>query len=84
MDDRSAARLVARGAHLAAMRSDGLKLLIKGEERVAHPRCTDNPVELGPQDYVIVTLKAHQVTGVLDNMKPLLARDTAVVIEVLS
>ena len=71
--------LVARGAHLAAMRKDGLRLLINGEERVAHPRCTDDPSELGPQDYVIVTLKAHQVSGVLDAMQPLLGPDTAIV-----
>jgi 2-dehydropantoate 2-reductase len=71
--------LVARGAHLAAMRKDGLRLLIDGEERVAHPRCTDEPSELGPQDYVIVTLKAHQVSGVLDAMQPLLGPDTAIV-----
>jgi 2-dehydropantoate 2-reductase len=71
--------LVARGAHLAAMRKDGLRLLIDGEERVAHPRCTDEPSELGPQDYVIVTLKAHQVSGVLDVMQPLLGPDTAIV-----
>ena len=71
--------LVARGAHLAVMRKDGLKLLIGGEERVAHPRCTDDPSELGPQDYVIVTLKAHQVSGVLDAMQPLLGPDTAIV-----
>jgi 2-dehydropantoate 2-reductase len=71
--------LVARGAHLAAMRKDGLRLLIDDEERVAHPRCTDDPSELGPQDYVIVTLKAHQVFGVLDVMQPLLAPHTAIV-----
>ena len=57
--------LVARGAHLAAMRESGLKLLIDGEERVVRPRCTDNPAELGPQDYVIVCLKAHSITGVI-------------------
>ncbi len=48
--------LVARGAHLAAMRANGLKLLIGDEERVVHPRCTDNPAELGPQDFVIICL----------------------------
>ena len=32
--------LIARGAHLAAMKANGLKLLIDGEERVTHPRCT--------------------------------------------
>ena len=68
--------LVARGAHLAAMRANGLKLLIGDEERVVHPRCTDNPAELGPQDYVIICLKAHSITGVLDQMQPLLGPRT--------
>ncbi|ALS64988.1 2-dehydropantoate 2-reductase [Pandoraea apista] len=71
--------LVARGPHLAAMREHGLKLLIDGEERVAQLRCTDDPHELGPQDYVIIALKAHSVPAVLDAMQPLIGPDTAVV-----
>ncbi|VVE57051.1 2-dehydropantoate 2-reductase [Pandoraea horticolens] len=71
--------LVARGPHLSAMREHGLKLLIDGEERVAQLRCTDDPRELGPQDYVIVALKAHSVPAVLDAMQPLIGPDTAVV-----
>ncbi len=71
--------LVARGPHLAAMREHGLKLLIDGEERVAQLRCTDDPRELGPQDYVIIALKAHSVPAVLDAMQPLIGPNTAVV-----
>ena len=71
--------LVARGAHLAAMKANGLKLLIDGEERVERLRCTDDPSELGPQDYVFVSLKAHAVPGVVDAMQPLLGNDTGVV-----
>ncbi|OJU15225.1 MAG: 2-dehydropantoate 2-reductase [Afipia sp. 62-7] len=71
--------LVARGAHLAAMKANGLKLLIGDEERVVHPRCTDNPTELGVQDVVIICLKAHSITGVLDAMQPLLGPNTRVV-----
>lgn len=73
------ATVIARGAHLEAMRVDGLKLVIDGEERIARPHCTDDPGEAGPQDYVIVTLKAHSVPGVVDAMQPLLGADTAVV-----
>src|SRR3954453_2567962 len=58
--------LVARGAHLAAMRENGLKLLIGDEERVVRPRCTDNPAELGPQDFVIICLKGDSSTGVIN------------------
>ncbi|MBK7175842.1 MAG: 2-dehydropantoate 2-reductase [Chloroflexi bacterium] len=71
--------LIARGAHLAAMQANGVRLLINGEERVAHPRCTDNPADVGEQDFVILTLKAPSVPGVVELMQPLLGQDTAVV-----
>jgi 2-dehydropantoate 2-reductase len=71
--------LIARGPHLEAMRAHGLRLLIDGEERVARPPCTEDPAEVGEQDYVIVTLKAHSAPRIVDAMQPLLGLDTAVV-----
>lgn len=71
--------LIARGPHLEAMRSRGVTLLIDGQERVARPACTDDPAAAGEQDYVIVTLKAHSVPGIVDAMQPLLGPATAVV-----
>jgi 2-dehydropantoate 2-reductase len=71
--------LVARGPHLAAIRSSGLKLRIDGGERICRPTATSDPRELGAQDYVIVCLKAHQAWQVADQMAPLLGPDTAVV-----
>lgn len=71
--------LIARGPHLAAMQENGLRLLIDGEERVARPFCTDDPSEAGPQDFVIVTLKAHSAPAVVAPMQPLLGPETAVV-----
>src|SRR5688572_7128648 len=71
--------LIARRAHLKAMQAQGLKLRSGGEERVTHPRCTDDPAQLGEQDYVIVALKAHAVPGVVDSMQPLLGPETVVV-----
>jgi 2-dehydropantoate 2-reductase len=71
--------LVARGAHLQAIRENGLKLRIDGEERVAKLACTDDPAELGPQDYVFISLKAHSVPAVVDAMQPLLGNDTSIV-----
>lgn len=70
--------LIARGAHLEAMRDKGLKLTMKGETFVTHPRVTDDPSTLGPQDYVVVSLKSHQAPGVVDAMQPLLGPDTTV------
>ena len=71
--------LVARGAHLAAMRANGLTLKQGGEIINVHPIVTDRPADLGPQDYVILALKAHAVTGVIDALQPLLGPDTAIV-----
>lgn len=71
--------LIARGPHLAAMQKNGLKVIIDGEERVARPRAVENPAEAGPQDYVIVTLKAPSLPGVVESMQPLINDDTAVV-----
>ncbi len=71
--------LIARGPHLAAMRRGGLALIRNGKTRIAHPACTDDPAAVGPQDYVVVTLKAHSVPAAVDAMEPLLEPDTAVV-----
>jgi 2-dehydropantoate 2-reductase len=69
--------LVARGAHLEAMQRNGIKLLMDGGEYVAHPRCTDDAAELGPQDLVVVALKGHSVPAAVPAMLPLLGNDTA-------
>lgn len=71
--------LVARGAHLQAMKENGLKLLIGDEERVVKVNATDTPSQLGAQDVVIICLKAHSITGAIDAMKPLLGSRTRIV-----
>jgi 2-dehydropantoate 2-reductase len=72
--------LIARGPHLAELKKDGLKLTTAdGAKHHVHLACTDDPAEAGIQDYVIVTLKAPSVAGVVAPMQPLLGPDTAVV-----
>ncbi|HEY5762302.1 MAG TPA: 2-dehydropantoate 2-reductase [Rhodocyclaceae bacterium] len=71
--------LIARGPHLEAMRQNGVKLLIDGQEKIAHPKCVEDPAEAGPQDYVIITVKAHSLPGIADRLEPLLGPDTTVV-----
>ena len=70
---------VARGAHLAAMREHGARLIMDGETISTPVRCTSDPRELGVQDFVIITLKAHSLPGVVDAMQPLLGKHTAIV-----
>lgn len=71
--------LIARGPHLAAMQANGVKLLIEGKERIAHPRCTADPAELEPQDYIFITLKAPSVPGIVEKLPPLMGPLTAIV-----
>lgn len=71
--------VVARGATLEAINTNGWKLIIGGEEKVARLPAAQNPADLGPQDYVIVALKSHQAWEAAENMLPLLGPDTAIV-----
>lgn len=71
---------IARGPHLAAMRENGLRLVREGEDdKLVRVNATDDPAEAGPQDVVIVTLKAHSAAAVADRMALLFGPETAVV-----
>ena len=72
--------LVARGPHLAVMQANGLTLIEEGGELTTVPvMASDEPAKLGPQDYVIVTLKAHSVPPIVEKMKPLIGENTTIV-----
>lgn len=71
--------LIARGPHLRAMQERGLRLLEAGAEALVNPRCVEHGAEAGPQEYVILAMKAHSVAPALDSIRPLLGLETAVV-----
>jgi len=72
--------LVARGPHLAAIADKGLTLIEEGADPITLPvRASANPADLGPQDYVIVTLKVHSVPPVVAAMQPLIGPNTTIV-----
>lgn len=71
--------VIARGPHLEAMKNNGLKLIMNGEEKVARLRAAKNPEELGIHDYVIVAVKSHQAWDAAEHMLPLIGPDTHVV-----
>lgn len=71
--------VVARGPHLAAMRAHGL-MLASGDQRiVTHPMLAEDPAMLGPQDYLVLTLKAHSLAPALSTLKPLIGPTTVIV-----
>ena len=71
--------VVARGAHLEAIRKNGLKLLIGGREKVARVAASDDPSGFGQQEFVICALKSHQAHESAALIRPLLGPDTALV-----
>ncbi|MDH5797627.1 MAG: NAD(P)-binding domain-containing protein, partial [Paracoccaceae bacterium] len=58
--------LVARGPHLKAIQEKGLTLIKDGVSETIQIKASDNPADLGVQDYVIITLKAHSVPPIVD------------------
>src|SRR5256712_2250151 len=71
--------VVARGAHLQAVQRNGLKLLHGDETILGRVRASERPAELGPQDCVIVALKANLLGAFAEQAAPLLGRETSVV-----
>jgi 2-dehydropantoate 2-reductase len=71
--------LVARGAHLAAMRERGLSLRSKSESLTLRVRAIGSVDGLGPQDAVFIALKAYSIADMLPRLAPLLDEATVVV-----
>jgi len=71
--------VIARGAHLEAIREKGLTLIKDGESTTVRVNATMDPEELGPQDVVFNALKAHQAWQSATYVVPLLGPETAVV-----
>ncbi len=72
---------IARGANLQALRANGIRLIMGDGSEVAVPavRATDDYAEAGPQDLVILAMKAHQVEAVAPQVPNLFGPDTVVV-----
>ncbi len=71
--------VIARGAHLEAIKRDGLRLVeAEGGEFAAKVAATDKIRDLGAQDCVILGMKAHQVAAVAAEVPALLDRDATV------
>lgn len=71
--------VVARGANLEALRRDGLRVRTKDKTESFRIKAESDPAKLGPQDYVLVTVKAQGLAGVADTIAPLLGKETSVV-----
>jgi 2-dehydropantoate 2-reductase len=72
---------IARGANLEALRTRGIRMVDADgtEEVVRRVNATDNYAEAGPQDIVVLALKAHQVEAVAGEVPKLFGPETVVI-----
>src|ERR1700730_6960258 len=72
---------IARGANLQALRTNGIRLVMSDgtEESLPHVKATSDYAAAGPQDVVILAMKAHQVAAVAADVPKLFGPDTVVV-----
>ncbi len=71
--------LVARGAHLEAIRRRGLTLVSGGKPEVHPVRASSEPADFGVQDAVFICLKTHSIAAMLPRLKTLVGPDTTVI-----
>ena len=71
--------LIARGAHLAAIRAGGIRVLSTGGDFTAAPRATDDMAAVADADVVFLGLKAYSLPGVADALHRALRPGTPVI-----
>src|ERR1700719_1797265 len=71
--------LFARGPHLRAMQERGVRVKSVEGDFEAHPKISGNLEEVGPVDVIFLGVKAHGLTQLAPQLKPVLGPDTAVV-----
>ena len=71
--------LIARGAHLAAMQRDGVRVLSRRGDFTARPRATDDWAALAGADVVLVALKAYSLPQAAPRLGEFLAPGAAVI-----
>lgn len=69
---------VARGANLAGIVKNGIRIETPDYEYHTKIKATDKPEELGPQDVIVVSVKSPSLPTIVDGLKPLLGPKTAV------
>jgi 2-dehydropantoate 2-reductase len=71
---------IARGAHLAAMKSKGLRIdSPRGNTHLLPTHATDDPKTVGPVDYVLFCVKLWDVESAGEHIKPMVGPNTAVI-----
>src|SRR5882757_11101670 len=71
---------IARGAHLAAMKNEGLQIKSpRGDFHLVPTQATDDPASIGKVDVVLFCVKLWDVESAGQKIRPLIGPDTAVI-----
>jgi 2-dehydropantoate 2-reductase len=70
--------VVARGENLKVIQNNGIRAITPKGELSARVRAVEDPSELPPQDYVILTLKTHQLDAALEPLQAILHENTVI------
>jgi 2-dehydropantoate 2-reductase len=72
---------VARGANLAALRTDGVRILLGDASRTVHVtpvRAVESPAEVGDVELVLVCVKSYDTRAAVDALRPVVRPDTTI------
>ena len=70
--------LIARGPHKEAINKNGLTLITRDTSETFYLKVTENTRELETQDYIIIGVKAHGIASIVEDLKPLLNKNTTI------
>ena len=71
--------LIARGTHKKAIEENGLTLIKKDKTENFKLKVTDDPKELGIQDYIFISVKAHAITNIVESLQRLIGKNTTII-----
>ena len=71
--------LIARGPHKKAIEENGLTLIKNDKSENFKLKVTDDPKELGIQDYIFISVKAHAITNIVESLQSLIGENTTII-----
>ena len=71
--------LIARGAHKKAIEEKGLTLIKNNKSENFKFNVTDDPKTLDVQDYIFISVKAHSISNIVDNLSPIINDQTSII-----
>jgi 2-dehydropantoate 2-reductase len=76
---RADVSFIARGAHLQALRADGLRIEGPQVMHLLQVQATDDPASVGPVDLVMLCVKLWDTESAIERIRPMVGPHTAVV-----